>query len=802
MKLSSPAALLRFSRNEWLFSVKAFAAAMLAVFLANWAGQPRPFWAMMTAYIVAHPLAGAVRSKALYRFVGTLVGSTAAVLLVPRFANAPEMLSLALALWVGSCLCLSLRDRTPRAYAFMLAGYTAALIGFPSVDVPLNVFDSAVARVEEIALGILSATLVHSLVLPNGLAGTVLGLLDRTLGDTRGWLSDLTARRDSGADRRRVAGDISQLRVLSTHIPFDTSHLRWTADAVHDMQDRVAALTPQLSAVEDRLRALEQTEGTIAPDVAELLAQVAEWIALPPDDARAQWPVIQEALQRLGQEETRAVAPEAEAAAATRAQSQASAGADANSDPGVVNDTTAHQPSTWPRLQRVALAERLELLLTGWLQCMHLRADIDHGLSGAPMPSRPRPELAGPRLHIDLGMAALSGAAAVVAILVCCTFWVLTGWPMGSAAAMMAAIFCCFFAGMDDPVPAINGFLKWTVLSMPVSALYVLVLLPLVQDIWTLVLVCAPVFLIAGCLVARPTTMGAALPFVLGVSGTLAMHDTSQADLPAFLNSMLGQLAGVFVASRVTRLMRSVGADWSARRIQRATWKELAELARLPRSVSRSQSYLLRMLDRISLLAPRVAQAGGSVPGVPTDDALRDLRLGADLVTLQAQRDQWPVLALKPLMTGLADWWSQRIAGVIEPPPAAVLGLIDDALRRLVTVCPAHQPWPASARASVSALLGLRRSLFPEAGPGQLVAAVDVTPLLDPYSASNALDSSDPSSSSTSPNSSDAPDAPDASDVPGERERPSVAEKSELPPDPSDRPDPDIPPSRLKEFPA
>jgi uncharacterized membrane protein YccC len=358
---------------------------------------------------------------------------------------------------------------------------------------------------------------------------------------------------------------------------------------------------------------------------------------------------------------------------------------------------------------------------------------------------------------------------------------------------------------MDDPVPAINGFLKWTVLSMPVSALYVLVLLPLVQDIWTLVLVCAPVFLIAGCLVARPTTMGAALPFVLGVSGTLAMHDTSQADLPAFLNSMLGQLAGVFVASRVTRLMRSVGADWSARRIQRATWKELEELARLPRSVSRSQSYLLRMLDRISLLAPRVAQAGGSVPGVPTDDALRDLRLGADLVTLQAQRNQWPVLALKPLMNALADGWSQRIAGVIEPPPAAVLGLIDDALRRLVTVCPADQPWPASARASVSALLGLRRNLFPEAGPGQMTTAVEVPAyfdLADPSDTPGPSDSSDSSDSSDPSDWSDPSDSSDSSDRADRPDRPPVADKPDVPPEASDRPDPDLPPSRLKEFPA
>ena len=283
--LSLPAVLRPgFTRAEWIFSFKAFAAAMLAVFLASWAGQPRPFWALMTAYVVAHPMAGAVRSKGLFRFIGTLVGGIAAVLMVPRFANAPELLSLALALWVAGCLALSLRDRTPRAYAFMLAGYTAALIGFPSVDTPLAIFDTAVARLEEIGLGVLSATLVHSLVLPNSLAASVLGLLDRTLGDTRAWLADIAARRDGGADRRRVAGDITQLRLLSTHIPFDTSHLRWTADAVHAMQDGVAAMTPLLAGVEDRLRALE-AHGGVSADVRALLDAIGPWLALPPEEA-------------------------------------------------------------------------------------------------------------------------------------------------------------------------------------------------------------------------------------------------------------------------------------------------------------------------------------------------------------------------------------------------------------------------------------------------------------------------------------------------------------------------------------
>jgi uncharacterized membrane protein YccC len=704
-----------FTRAEWIFSFKAFAAAMLAVFLASWAGQPRPFWALMTAYVVAHPMAGAVRSKGLFRFLGTLVGSAAAVLMVPRFVNAPELLSLALALWVAGCLTLSLRDRTPRAYAFMLAGYTAALIGFPAVDTPLTIFDTAVARVEEIGLGILSASLIHSLVLPNSLASSVLGLLDRTLGDTRAWLGDIASRQDGGADRRRVAGDITQLRLLSIHIPFDTSHLRWTADAVHAMQDHVAALTPLLAGVEDRLEALE-AHGGIPDDVRALLDRLGPWLALPAARAEAELPALRQRVAALTDEARR----------------------------------TQLADDPWARLLRVALAERLDRLLDGWLHCVQLRSDIDLGLSGAPMPSRAVSAPSGHTLHRDMGMALWSGAAALIAILVCCAFWILTGWSMGSAAAMMAAIFCCFFAAMDDPVPAINGFLHWTVLSMPVGALYVLVLLPLVQDMWTLMAVCAPIFLIIGCYVGRPTTVGAALPFLFGVIGTLVMHDTSQVDLTSFLNSMLGQLAGVFVAARVTRLMRSVGADWSARRIQRTTWRELDDLVRLPRSAARGQAYLLRMLDRISLLAPRVAQSGGSVPGVPTDDALRDLRIGANLVALQSVRERLPAVPLRPLMDALSAWLRNRIRGDLGAAPDTLRERLDDTLARIVRAYPPLAPLPDEVRPAASALLGLRRNLFPEAPPAALFIAEPVDergpePVLDAADVVDEMDDVDAS---------------------------------------------------------
>ncbi|AVQ82138.1 MULTISPECIES: FUSC family protein [unclassified Variovorax] len=694
----------RFSRAELLFSAKSFVAAMLAMYLASRAGLPRPFWALMTTYVVAHPLAGAVRSKAVYRFCGTLIGSTATVLLVPALSNAPELLTLVLALWVGLCLCISLFDRTPRSYVFMLAGYTAALIGFPSVQTPLALFDTAVARVEEIGLGIFCATLVHSLVLPAGLAPTVLGLLDRTLLDARKWLGDLLqpAARSGGNggnggdpkrlddDRRRLAGDITQLRLLSTHVPFDTTHLRWTAGAIRAMQDRVAALTPALSAVEDRLQALVQAEGRLAPDVTAVLAQAAEWLREEAEPAA-------DAATRAGRLQ-----------ALRRALDTLSA-----------TPANAQQQTSWCRALRIGLAGRLEELVDGWTACAQLRQDIDDGLKGA-APLRRTAALGSRVLHRDYGMALLSALAAVIAICLCGAFWILTGWPMGSAATMMAAVFCCFFATMDDPVPAIHGFLKWTLWSVPISALYVLVLMPLVQDFGMLVLICAPLFLLLGLYLPRPTHFMAAMALIFGVCGTLALHDTASSDLVSFINSMIGQIVGVVVAARVTRLVRSVGADWSARRIQRATWRELGDMAASSQpQYAQSDAYAVRMLDRIGLLAPRIAQAGGTVEGVAANDALRDLRMGADIAVLQRVRAQLPMSTSAALLGGIARFFRQRGEGRMNPRPAELLPQIDEALNAVLDAVPdaPASGAPAASRSAVTALVGLRRNLFPDAPP-------------------------------------------------------------------------------------
>ncbi len=352
----------RFSRAELLFSGKSFAAAMLAMYLASRAGLPRPFWALMTTYIVAHPLAGAVRSKAAYRFFGTLIGSTATVLLVPALSNAPELLTLVLALWVGLCLCISLLDRTPRSYVFMLAGYTAALIGFPSVQTPLALFDTAVARVEEIGLGIFCATLVHSLVLPAGLAPTVLGLLDRTLQDAQVARRPAAARRPqqqrrSETPRRRPPPPRRRHpHSCACSRPMCPSTPRTCAGPPAPSAPCRTALPRSLRPCRPSKTACRRWSRPKAgshPTVAAVLSRAAQWLreeAEPTGDAATR----AERLQAL----RRAI----DVLSATPA--------------------SAEQQTPWGRALRIGLAGRLAELVDGWTACAQLRLDIDERPEG------------------------------------------------------------------------------------------------------------------------------------------------------------------------------------------------------------------------------------------------------------------------------------------------------------------------------------------------------------------------------------------------------------------------------------
>jgi uncharacterized membrane protein YccC len=665
-----------------IFSINSFAAAMLALYIGFSIGLPRPYWAMLTVYITAQPLTGALRSKALFRVLGTGLGATAAIALIPPLANAPVLLSLAMAGWAGLCLYLSLLDRTPRAYVFMLAGYTAAIIGFPSVNAPGEVFETGLARVEEIVLGIGCATVVHSVVFPRDVAGVLNLQAAKYLKDARDWIGEALAARDpqeiDAARRRRLASDVTELQILATHLPFDTSNLRPRTHAVRALQDRLALLLPLLTGVEDRVTAL-RADAALPPEVASLLPAVAAWTAEDNPPREASIDLI------------------ARCAALTPA--------------------FAEGPAAWAELLTASAMARLGQLIEALQETRELVAYLaDPRAVPAQLDPVVRARARRP-LHRDHGLAALSAFALAAAVLACCAFWWSTAWPEGAVAAMMAAVFASFFATQDDPAPALIGFLGWTLVALPIAALYLFAILPAIDGFPLLALSLLPVLFVLGYLQADPSQYGRAMPLIIGFAGALSLQEVFTADFPSFVNASLAQIVGIGAALSATRLFRTLSASWSARRLLRRGWRALSDLAAAPRPPS-AEGWTSAMLDRLGLVTPRLAVAAPD-EALQDADVLVDLRLGLNLIDLKGvQRSMPPSAAVDRTLEGVSTLYARRAAGRSVPDAADTLKSLDAALGDMT-----RHPRPNERRVGLIALTGLRRTLYPEAPPPVLEGA-------------------------------------------------------------------------------
>jgi uncharacterized membrane protein YccC len=260
------------SWRDWIFSAKTFSGAMLALWIARRMGLDRPYWAMATSCIVAQPLTGAMRSKAAYRFCGTVLGAIATLVLIPNLVDAPVLLIGALSLWVGGCIYFAVLDRTPRSYVFLLAGYSVALIGFPIVDSPDTVWDVVLARVDEITLGIVCTTVIGSIVYPILLGPALAARLDNWIRDAADWTRGVLSRVPENAAittaRRKVAGDATEIAMLASHLAYDTSNLQTATVPVVILHQRVLLLLPIVSGAADRVRILREIGGITSGQLA------------------------------------------------------------------------------------------------------------------------------------------------------------------------------------------------------------------------------------------------------------------------------------------------------------------------------------------------------------------------------------------------------------------------------------------------------------------------------------------------------------------------------------------------------
>ncbi|WP_126966930.1 FUSC family protein [Xanthomonas arboricola] len=707
-------ALLR-DRQAWLFSAKTFAASIAALYVGLAGNLSRPYWAMATVYIVSQPLLGPTRAKGVYRVLGTLLAGAATLVMLPNLVETPLLLSAAMALWLSACLFLALLNRGPRGYAFLLAGYTTAFIGFPAVTAPEGIFDTVVARSEEIILGTVMAVLFAALVFPASVKPMLTARIGNWMQDAAQWCRQVLQRGPSQAPRNRLAADLVQFEALIAFVRHDDPRHAGAVPTLEQLRARMLMLLPVLSSMADRLDALQRDGSALPLATAALLEDVAAWVDQgedAPSDAdvdalrariAALRPVVDQDIEHL-----------LLASLLLRLEELLDLWQDCRAlQQAVVHGTATPVLRAMPAAARPpATAESSE------------RADAAHGepamrsrtqssllqrLTWSPRDTTDAPAAASTPRHIDFGMAAFSALSAGFALMAYCVLWIGIGWEGGGNGAMMAAVTAAFFAAQDDPAPSMLSFLTWAVVASVVAGIYLFGIFPAIHDFPMLVLVLAAVFLPIGALLHRPKTMLIALPLVVNLTALLSLQNTYNANIQSFVNAAVAMVLGIGFAVVLTRLFRSVGAEWSARRLVRQGWRTLADAAE-GRGAQDRQHFAARMLDLLGLLAPRLALTpeGSELASV---DMLNEVRVGLNILQLRSARHGLPqpsVEAVNAILADVAAHYRQQIAHKRPlPAPDALRARLDASLARVGKV-----PAGAHRDEALLGLIGLRYSVF------------------------------------------------------------------------------------------
>ncbi|ONG57069.1 hypothetical protein BKE38_04750 [Pseudoroseomonas deserti] len=661
------------SLEDWLYSARSFAAAALALWIAFSLDLPRPYWAMGTVYIVAQPFAGALRAKATWRLVGTLCGGFFSILVFPQLVNAPPLAAAVLAIWIGLCLAASLYDPTPRGYAFMLSGYTAALICFPIVDSPQTVFDTAIWRMIEIGLGILCAWLMHGVLFPRQGA-------PRVLAASRAWLADLarfgadslTRPHDPerfSAERRRIARDGAALAALFHQARYEVAGRRAPLLWAGRLHEHARALPTLLTAIGERGRVLASLDPAAAKALDPLRQDIAGWLSASLEQAPGANRLL--GAQRL---ETRL----AEAAR---------------------NPHPAADP--WAALLRDGLVERLRELVTHWRECLLLTERLL-----AEKPSDAAPAAAGHLPgHVDPLLVALSGLAAAGAVAIGAALWIGSGWSHGASMAMMGGVALCIFGQLDDPAPALRQFLIGSIAAVLLAGLYQFAILPQIDGLPLLLLALGLLYVPVGALMPQPALMAPALAVAVTLPTVISLQESYVAtDFAAYADGGLATVGGLGLALLLARLARSFGVAWRVKRLAAADRLDLARLAegRVPADLRR---ILGVMLDRFEALAARLGAVDARA--VPVAE-LSDLRAALNMLRLREQ-----MAALPPGPRGALDALLQAVAAEARGrlPPAELLDQMD----RTLASCAAAAAGSRPARQAALSISGLRLALFPDA---------------------------------------------------------------------------------------
>lgn len=547
------------------FAVTMTLAALLALFVAFRLELDSPATAMTTVLIVAAPIRGMVLSKSLYRLLGTFVGGVATLALVDLCGQYSQLFILAVALWVGLCTAVATLLRNFRAYAAVLAGYTAPLIGMSAILAPDRTFDIAIARVAAITVGVVCAGLVSSVFQPGGARRDLIARARSAVVMTLDLARDVLGRSAEPVAESRYVEATDKIIALDSLIEFAATESPRTARQANALRSAVAALIGAVTT----LRAIADARGRGAVLDGALIGEFRAALDDLSRRLRAREPDLADVFSRLRAQLR---------LAAERAQANAA-----------------------PSLDELQMLDNLDELAE---QVEAVVLDLKASASGGPART-----VASIGYHMDIRASVRNGCRAVLGVAAAGAFCYATGWSDGAQMLLAVSVVCSLLALTPNPAKASIAFALGTLLGDIAAIFCQFVLLARADGFPLLATAIAP-FLIVGLLSpANRLLAGIAGGFRIFFVVALSPANPMTFDAAATLNNGLVAVVGAIFAAYVYRAVLPLNERAEAARLMRSIRDDLARAGEQPvgdRTATESRIYhrLVKLATRLDTSLP------------------------------------------------------------------------------------------------------------------------------------------------------------------------------------------------------
>lgn len=596
------------SRLDLIFALKTFIAGMLALFVSFELDLINPMWSIGTVLIIANPYSGMVSSKCVYRVVGTIGGAVIALTLTPHLINTPWIFTVVLSLWVGFALYVSLLDRTPRSYAFMLAGYSTAMIVFNAITYidQYNIFDIALARVIEISIGVISSAVVSATILPMHIGSAIKQRVIKTLKDTENLFANLLNTDSQQNNTQLLAAitrDTTDIHALAVHLSYEKGELHGMTKPLQEMLHQISMVVANLVALSERIKQLQELRfiETHAEKLQQLSAHVVQF--LEQKDL-----IVDENILQLPDEFESDFASLMESA------------------------------STHQQVLVAAMKMDVRHFISNVLAVKVLWQRIQQGNKEIPDNITPMTTKY-PSLHRDHGVAIRGGISAVLITFIVTGVWIVSGWKAGFMMAQMGAVTACILTALDNPVPVLRIFIWGSIASAVLVFVYAFGIFPHVTTFWELGLVLLPMFLFAVSMMANQMLMPVGMVLGINTMMGLNLHNAYSMDAVSYLDSSFAMILGVLVSLIVIDVVRAMSPDTSASRILALHYRAMRQAIYLPYGLD-FKVHLRSMLDRIGVLNSKMVQSDEIKTSI--HQALIESSSIVDLSRLQELANQFP----------------------------------------------------------------------------------------------------------------------------------------------------------------